>query len=83
MAISRGSQLAKAFLICSHLEMSRYDEHRVAETILTAPGWARVGITAPAPHIRDDAAHELARVILASLKCDQEIASPDQPGLAL
>lgn len=63
--------------------MSRHDEHRVAETILTAPGWARVGITAPAPHIRDDAAHELARVILASLEIDQDVVSSDQPGLAL
>jgi len=35
----------------------------VAHAILEAPGWARVGITAPSPCLREDAALELARVI--------------------
>lgn len=37
------------------------------ETVLAAPGWARVGITALAPHVRTDAAQELARVIVAAI----------------
>lgn len=57
---------------------------RIAETILAAPGWARVGITAPAPHVRDDAAHELARVILAAIEAGGFIPSAgDQPVLPL
>ena len=36
---------------------------RIACAILDAPGWARVGITAPSSCLREDAALELARVI--------------------
>lgn len=64
--------------------MSRVEEQHVAEAILAAPGWARVGITEPAAHLREDAAHELARFILAEL----DTARPhdhegDQLGLSL
>ncbi|SBV32283.1 conserved protein of unknown function [uncultured Sphingopyxis sp.] len=56
----------------------------MAEAILTAPGWARVGITAPAPHFRTVAAHELARVILAAIEAGWVGASAaDQPALLL
>jgi len=44
--------------------MEQIDANRVAETILAAPGWVRLGITAPAAHVREDAAQELAKVIL-------------------
>lgn len=64
--------------------MEQIDTNRVAETILTAPGWARVGITAPAPHVRTDAAHELARVIVAAIEAGGVGApAPDQPALPL
>ncbi len=46
----------------------------MANAILAAPGWARVGITAPARHIRDDAARELARSIAEAL-----MDSPQRP----
>lgn len=36
----------------------------ISAAILSAPGWARVGITAPNERLRHDAAHELARAIL-------------------
>jgi len=49
------------FLFCSYYAMTRFDIEDMASAILAAPGWARVGITAPARHIRDDAAQELAR----------------------
>lgn len=35
----------------------------LAQAILTAPAWARVGITAPTQNIREAAAQELARQI--------------------
>jgi len=71
------------FFLCSYGNMRRVDEERVAETILSAPGWARVGITAPAPHLRIDAAHELARAILDCIEDSRDSPAFDQPGLAL
>ncbi len=63
--------------------MDNIDTARVAETILSAPGWARVGITAPTSHIRVEAAFELARAIIESVKAGPEPTSPDQPELSL
>ena len=64
--------------------MEQINPSRIAETILTAPGWVRVGITAPASHVRDDAAHELARVIVAAIEAGGASASAaDQPALLL
>jgi len=62
--------------------MSRVEQQSIAATILGAPAWARVGITAPSERMRDDAAHELARAIV------EHIASggsddPDQLALRL
>ena len=43
----------------------------VAETILSAPAWARVGITAQSERLRQEAALELARSILGEEgQCD-------------
>jgi hypothetical protein len=36
----------------------------IAEALLSAPGWARMGITAPNERLREDAALELARAVL-------------------
>jgi hypothetical protein len=63
---------------------SMTEENHVALAILGAPGWARLGITAPAAHLREDAAHELARVILAELDfAPREGREGDQMGLSL
>ncbi|WP_367652029.1 DUF6771 family protein [Sphingopyxis terrae] len=43
----------------------------------------RVGITAPTSHVREPAAHELARVILEDVGRDTEGTSGDQLGLSL
>ncbi|WP_240960148.1 DUF6771 family protein [Novosphingobium olei] len=43
----------------------RIDHDTVAQAILSAPAWARVGITAPDERMREDAAQELASVILS------------------
>jgi len=65
--------------------MTRIDQATIATTILTlAPGWARVGITAPNERLREDAAHELARTILERLDWGSgEGVDPDQLALAL
>ncbi len=55
--------LANMFPLCSIARMERIDTSAVAHAILDAPGWARVGITAPSSCLREDAALELARVI--------------------
>ena len=39
-------------------------QNRTTSAILSAPGWARVGITAPKPCLREDAANALARAIV-------------------
>lgn len=44
--------------------MERFDETEVTAAILSAPGWARVGITMPDREMRERAASELARVIM-------------------
>lgn len=62
------------------LAIMRIDEHAIAEAILAAPGWARVGLTAPAERLREEAAKELARVILND---EGTTYSPDQLTLAL
>jgi len=55
--------LANMFPLCSIVYMERIDTSAVVHAILDAPGWARVGITAPSSCLREDAALELARVI--------------------
>ncbi|MEN3749594.1 DUF6771 family protein [Sphingomonas sp. HF-S3] len=39
----------------------------ISAAILSAPGWARVAITMPDPHMRERGADELARAIAATL----------------
>src|SRR3546814_16763851 len=55
------SGLAMLFFLYSHMGMDRIDTARVAETLLAAPGWARVGLTVPTAHMRVEAAFELDR----------------------
>ena len=43
--------------------MPRIDDTLIVRAILSAPGWARVGISDPTPWMREDAAAELARAI--------------------
>lgn len=48
--------------------MDRFaDPTDISEAILHAPGWARVGITAPSPRLRAQAAIELAKAVAAQL----------------
>ena len=59
----------------------RIDETTIAHAILAAPGWARIGITAPVERLREDAATELARAILSEPCSDG--TDPDQLTLSL
>jgi hypothetical protein len=63
--LANHESLATLFHICSHLKMTDLDEQHIAERILAAPGWARLGITEPRPELRAAAASELARANLA------------------
>ena len=63
--------------------MSRLDPDVIAFAILTAPGWARVGITAPTESIRKDAAQELARAILTGSEATLAAVREDQFELTL
>lgn len=49
----------------------------IAHALLAAPGWARVGITAPKEYLREEAARELARVVLQGTEVAPE-ACTDQ-----
>ncbi len=57
------------------------NEVSIAQALLAAPGWARVGLTAPAERLREDAARELARAVLEGRQVAE--ASPDQLNLSL
>lgn len=59
--------------------MAQINSSRIADTILAAPGWARLGITESKPHLRTDAAHELARVIAAAIEADDGRAPAAEP----
>lgn len=61
--------------------MSRFEPAQIAEALLAAPGWARLGITAPAPRLREEAALELARAVLGAREDPEH--SPDQLTLSL
>lgn len=57
----------------------RIEPEIIVRAILSAPGWARIGITAPVERLRVDAAHEIARSILTEPDNNQ----PDDNQLTL
>ncbi|QGN55476.1 DUF6771 family protein [Novosphingobium sp. Gsoil 351] len=62
----------------------RIDPDILADTLLLkSPGWARVGLTAPDPGMRHQAAQELARVIIDEIGDDRAAPNPAQLGLAV
>lgn len=63
--------------------MKRIDADRVADALLGAPGWARVGIAAPTETIRLAAAQELALVVERLLDDEKCAQDPNQLRLAL
>ncbi|QSR19311.1 DUF6771 family protein [Novosphingobium sp. KA1] len=58
--------------------MERLDPQQLSEAILTAPAWARVGITMRDERMRLKAAAELAQSIVERLSDYPAIPDPDQ-----
>lgn len=79
----RAPRLAFMFPRCSFVGMERIDTSAVAHAILDAPGWARVGITAPSSCLREDAALELARVIADAVDVPADRGAGQQAALPL
>ena len=48
--------------------MTAPDPSTLATTLLTAPAWCRVGLTAPSQRLREQAAAELAQAVLGALE---------------
>lgn len=44
------------------------DSSSLAQSLLLAPAWARVGLTAPSERLREAAANELARTIIGAME---------------
>lgn len=62
--------------------MDRTDETDLAEALLSAPAWARAGLTAPSAWMREDAARQLART--AAIRLGQaRLAQGEQAELPL
>lgn len=55
------------FTLCSYLSMDRIDRTRIADILLAAPAWARVGLTVRDARMRERAADTLAATILEKL----------------
>lgn len=58
--------------------MERIDPDQIADALLAAPGWARLGLTEPSEHIRRQAARELALAVLEEIGGESSAADPDQ-----
>lgn len=61
----------------------RPDPADLSSAILTAPGWARVGITMPDARMRERAAEALAQAILDTVFRAPRAADADQLSLSL
>ena len=48
--------------------MTQPDSLWLAQSLLNAPGWARVALTAPNERLREQAAVELAQTIIVAMK---------------
>ena len=48
--------------------MERIERDRLADILLAAPGWARVGLTMPDARLRERAADALAATIIEKLE---------------
>lgn len=76
--------LPKCSFYVLFVAMLRLTQASIATTLLRAPGWARVGLTAPTERLRDDAANELARAILEEIgEGYADAPGPDQLRLTL
>jgi hypothetical protein len=61
----------------------RLDPDTIAQALLTAPGWARVGLSAPTQYLREAAATDLALAILDVAAAEEGPTPTDQLRLVL
>ncbi len=72
------------FPFCSHTgSMTQADSLWLAQSLLNAPGWARVALTAPNERLREQAAVELAQTIIVALERQPPIYDRRQMTLPL
>lgn len=65
------------FRVCSHEHMERLDPRHIADILVDAPIWARLGLGVRHSRMRERAAHCLAEVVVERLG-EQPGADPDQ-----
>jgi hypothetical protein len=75
------SPLACVLHMFHHGLMEQIDSQQLKEAILTAPAWARIGITVRDPRMREKAATELANTIVERLTDYPGLPDPDQLSL--
>lgn len=63
--------------------MERINVDMIAEAMLSAAGWARVGLTAPSEHLRLQSARELAQTVADRIEGREACPDPAQLTLAL
>jgi hypothetical protein len=63
--------------------MTTPDSSSLAQCLLCAPAWARVGLTAPSERLREAAATELAQTIIGALEGAQTVQDARQMPLPL
>ncbi|UYY77468.1 DUF6771 family protein [Sphingomonas sp. R1] len=63
--------------------MTQPDSSSLATTLLHAPAWARIGLTAPNERLREQAAAELAETIIDALARPLPVNDPRQMALPL
>ena len=51
----------------------------IATAIVDAPAWAQIGLTAPSPRLREDAANEVAQHLYTALYAGQQAAKDQLP----
>uniref|UniRef100_UPI0035CA0664 DUF6771 family protein n=1 Tax=uncultured Sphingomonas sp. TaxID=158754 RepID=UPI0035CA0664 len=84
-------RLADLFFICSSAGMARFDHQSesvftpddLAATVLTLPGWVRVGLSAPDERMRSSAAEFIAQSMFDTIAGERGHSHPDQLDLLL
>jgi len=61
--------------------MTTPDSSSLAQSLLLAPAWARVGLTAPSERVREAAAAELAQTIIGALEGSAPLSDARQMAL--
>ncbi|WP_232280470.1 DUF6771 family protein [Sphingomonas sp. PAMC 26605] len=85
------NRLARTFCFCSIIGMARFAHQPepvvtpddLAATLLTLPGWVRVGLSAPDKRMRFSAAEFIVQSMIDKIADHRASAHPDQLDLSL